>query len=233
VISVAERAISSCEVTRRCAVTRAALPEPELLRFVTDADDVIRFDLKRKLPGRGVWVTASRPVVIEAVKRKAFNRSLRRNVHAPPDLPDQVEALLRQDALNRLSLANKAGQVVAGFAKVGEAIDKRKAAALIHAEEAAPDGCRRLDRKYAARADDDVEARAERIFRFPLEALSQALGRENVNHAAVLCGGAGASFIAAAKRLCHFTRDRIAHPGDPSRGETPAGDAEPAKQDTE
>ncbi len=232
-ISVAERSISRRDVTRRCAVTRETRPEHELLRFVADPDGVIRFDLKRKLPGRGVWITAFKPTLAEAVKRKAFSRSLRQNVQAPVDLPHLVEDALRRDALNRLSLANKAGQVVAGFAKVAQAIDKGNSAALIHAEEAAPDGCRRLDRKFIAQGGGDDEARAERIFRFPLEALSQALGRENVNHVAAFQGGAGASFIAAAMRLCQFTGDGTARTDGPSRGETSAGHIEPAKRDTE
>jgi predicted RNA-binding protein YlxR (DUF448 family) len=203
------------------------------LRFVADPDGVIRLDLKRKLPGRGVWITASKPILAEAVKRKAFNRSLRRNVQTPADLPDHVEDALRRDALNRLSLANKAGQVAMGFAKVSQAIDKGKAAALIHAEEAAPDGSRRLDRKFIAQGRDEKDARAEPIFRLPLEALSQALGRDNVNHAAALQGGAGASFITAAMRLRQFTGTGTAQTVGPSRGETSAGNAEPAKQDTE
>jgi len=229
---VAERAISRGEVTRRCAVTRETRPEHELLRFVADADGVIWFDLKRKLPGRGVWVTASRPVLGEAVKRKAFNRSLRRSVTTPADLPERVETALRRDALNRLSLANKAGQAVMGFAKVAKAIDDGKAAALVHAEEAAPDGCRRLDRKFLAQGGQSA-SRAARIFRLPLEALSQALGRDNVNHAASLRGGAGAGFIAAAMRLSQFTGDGTAVTAGPSRGEAAAGDEQPAKQDTE
>ncbi len=230
--SVAESAISRREVTRRCAVTREVRPEPELLRFVADADGVICFDLKRKLPGRGVWISASKPALAHAVQRKAFNRSLRRNVEVPADLPDRVEDALRRDALNRLSLANKAGQAISGFAKVAQAIDKGKAAALVHAEEAAPDGCRRLDKKFIAQGGDEGGTRAEQVFRFPLEALSQALGRDNVKHAAALEGGAAASFVAAAKRLRHFTGERIARDSGSSSGETPAGNTEPAKQDT-
>lgn len=212
---MAERAISNREVVRRCAVTRETRAEHELLRFVADAEGAICFDPKRKLPGRGVWVTASKPVVAEAVRRKAFHRGLRRNVVVPDDLPDLVETALRQKALGTLSMANKAGQVAAGFAKVAQAIDKGKAAALIHAEETAPDGCRRLDRKFVARGSSD-EPRADHIFRFPLAALSQTLGRENVNHAAALHGGAAESFVAAAARLCQFTGNGTGRSGDPS-----------------
>jgi len=229
---VAERAISRKEVVRRCAVTREARPEHELLRFVADLDGVICLDPKRKLPGRGVWITASKSVVAEAVRRKAFQRSLRRKVQVPADLPDRVEKALHQAAMNRLSLANKAGQVAMGFAKVAQAIEQRKAVALIHAEEAAPNGCQRLDRKFIASSNSD-EAGPGRLFRFSVEALSQALGRENVNHAAALRGGAGLSFIAAALRLCHYTADGSTSSRDPSRGETVAGGEQPARQDIE
>lgn len=226
---VAERAISRRDVIRRCAVTREARPEHALLRFVADAEGTICFDLKRRLPGRGVWVTASKPVLAEAVRRKAFHRALRRNVIVPDDLPDRVEDSLRRAALGYLSLANKAGQVAMGFAKVAQAVEKGTAAALIHSEEAAPDGCRRLDRKFIALAGGD-KADANHIFRFPLAAMSQALGRDNVNHAAVKHGGASAGFIVAALRLCQFTGSGTTAS---ATGVTSAGEQESAKQDTE
>jgi len=229
---VAERAIQKDEAVRLCALTRESAPAHALLRFVADTDDIIRFDVKRKLPGRGVWITARKPLLAEAVKRKAFNRALRRSVTVPDDLPDQVEQALRRAALGRLSMANKAGQVAMGFAKVSQTLEKGKAAALIHADEAAQDGCQRLDRKFVAQAGADG-ARTGAIFRFPIDGLCQALGRENVNHAAVLHGGAGASFIAAARQLCQFTGEGIVTVRGPAGGETSAGQHEPAKQDTE
>jgi hypothetical protein len=230
--SVAERAIQKSEAVRHCALTRESAPAHALLRFVADTDDIIRFDVKRKLPGRGVWITARKPLLAEAVKRKAFNRALRRSVTVPDDLPDQVEQALRRAALGRLSMANKAGQVAMGFAKVSQTLEQGKAAALIHADEAAQDGCQRLDRKFVAQAGADG-ARTGAIFRFPIDGLCQALGRENVNHAAVLHGGAGASFIAAARQLCQFTGEGIVPVRGPAGGETSAGQHEPAKQDTE
>jgi len=229
---VTERAISDKEVLRRCAVTREARPADGLLRFVADASGLICFDPKRKLPGRGVWVTASQSMVREAVRRKAFQRSLRRQVEVPDDLPERVEKALQQTALGYLALANKAGQVAVGFAKVANALAKDDVAALVHADEAAPDGCRRLDRKLLARSGGDREP-SRRIFRFPRAALSNVLGRENVNHAAVLEGGAGISFVAAASRLCHFTECETASRSGRQTNETSAGQNALAKQDTE
>lgn len=213
-------------------MTREQRPESGLLRFVADADGVIHFDVKRKLPGRGVWITASRPILAEAARRKAFQRALRRNVRVPDDLPDIVEDALLRAALAALSLANKAGQVVTGFAKVAAALDRNKVAALVHAQEAAPDGCRRLDAKFAAlRGGNSCVAGG--VFRLPLSGLSQATGRENVNHAALLDGGASESFVAAATRLCQFTGNGIAGQGDPLAVETSAGRTGPAIQDIE
>ena len=44
---------------RLCALTRAVKPVDELIRFVVGPDGVVP-DLKRKLPGRGLWVSAER-----------------------------------------------------------------------------------------------------------------------------------------------------------------------------
>jgi uncharacterized protein len=129
---------------RMCVVTRNVKPVDELLRFVVGPDGTLVADVKRKLPGRGVWVTATRAAVVEAIKRGAFKRSLKDNIRIPTDLPDRVEALLARSALDALSIAHKAGRVVAGFERVERAIAADDLAALIHAVDAAPDGVRKL-----------------------------------------------------------------------------------------
>ena len=44
--------------TRTCIVTREALPAERLIQFVAAPDGAVVPDLRRRLPGRGVWVTA-------------------------------------------------------------------------------------------------------------------------------------------------------------------------------
>src|ERR1051325_4048186 len=51
---------------RMCAVSRQVRPIDELIRFVISPQGDVVPDLKRKLPGRGMWLTASRGVVAEA-----------------------------------------------------------------------------------------------------------------------------------------------------------------------
>src|SRR3954469_24560166 len=72
---------------RMCAVTREVRPIDELIRFVVSPQGEIVPDLKRKLPGRGMWVTASREVVAEAVRRHHFTKAFKRELRIPQTLP--------------------------------------------------------------------------------------------------------------------------------------------------
>ena len=48
---------------RRCVVTRARLPKEQMFRFVVGPDRAVVLDLAGKLPGRGIWLSASRDVI--------------------------------------------------------------------------------------------------------------------------------------------------------------------------
>ncbi|MGH6819897.1 MAG: DUF448 domain-containing protein, partial [Methylocella sp.] len=132
--------------TRKCIVTRECLDESALIRFVRGPGGEAVPDLARKLPGRGVWVSLTRKHVGEAVEKKLFSRGFGAETRAEPDLPDLVANLLRKAALSYLSLAKKAGEAVTGFTKVEEMLGKGRVRILVHAAEAAPDGCRKLDK---------------------------------------------------------------------------------------
>jgi len=62
---------------RMCAVSREVRPIDELIRFVVAPSGDVIPDLKRKLPGRGLWVQASRRTVAEAVRRQHPARATR------------------------------------------------------------------------------------------------------------------------------------------------------------
>ncbi len=178
---------------RMCIVTRLARPVGELIRFVAGPDGGIVPDVKRRLPGRGVWVTASRQRVAEAVRRGAFQRSLRADVRIPGDLADRVEALLERASLDALSVARKAGLVLSGFVKVEAAVARGAATAVLHAAEASDDGRRKIE--AAARRAGSAPGPTE-IRTFRSAQLDLALGRPNVVHAALLAGRASDTFLA-------------------------------------
>src|SRR3981189_3338509 len=130
---------------RMCAVSREVRPIDELIRFVVAPSGEVIADLKRKLPGRGLWVSATHQAVAEAVRRNQFGKGFKRSVRAAPTLPEDTENLLVRGAIEALAMAAKAGQVVAGFAKVEGALQQHQAVALIHASDGAADGIRKLD----------------------------------------------------------------------------------------
>jgi hypothetical protein len=189
-------------------VTRKVTPVDALIRFVVGPDGAVVPDVKRKLPGRGLWITATGAAVSEAVKRNVFARGFKRQVRAAPELAAETERLLERAALDALAVAGKAGLVVAGAAKVADALAGDNALALIHAADAAPDGRRKLDavlqRKTPGKSRETVIVET-----FSGDQLDLALNRPNVVHAALLAGPGSETFLARERRLQRFRTGRL------------------------
>jgi uncharacterized protein len=191
------------DTERLCVTTRAVRPVGELIRFVVGPDGSVVPDLKRRLPGRGAWVTARRTAVDEAVRRNAFARSFKAKVRAAPDLAARVEALLTSSCLDALAIAHKAGRVAIGFAKAERALADKPVAALIHAADAAPDGVRKLAAAARHRSDSE-RGEIPAVSAFTSAQLDLALGRSNVVHAALLAGPASDGFMTRCSSLERF-----------------------------
>ncbi len=190
-------------IERHCALTRTLKSVDDMIRFVVGPGDEAVPDLKRKLPGRGIWITASRAALDDAVKRNVFARGFKRNVRVAADLPAVTERLLEQSALDALAIAGKAGQVIGGFAKVEAAIGRDDLKALIHAADAATDGKRKLDAALQ-RKNPEKSREIAIVGGLTGAQLDLALNRPNVVHAALLAGPVSDTFLARAKRLEHF-----------------------------
>ena len=180
---------------RRCLATGEVADKSELVRFVVGPDGSVVPDVDGKLPGRGMWVSASRQAVDRTVAKRLFSRAAKRAVVASPDLADTVERLLTRRCLDYLGLAVRAGAVVAGFEKVRERLRKRQAAVLLAASDSAVDGRDKLSRLADGVTVFGLFSRAE---------LSLAIGRENVVHAALRRGGLADRFVVEAARLRGF-----------------------------
>jgi predicted RNA-binding protein YlxR (DUF448 family) len=196
----------SRERERMCVVTREVRPIADLIRFVVGPGGEAVPDLKSKLPGRGVWVTATHDALAEAVKRKTLARGFKRQVRLTGDLVEQTERLLESAVLDALAMAGKAGLVAAGFGKTETALAHDRVVGVIHAAEAAPDGVRKLD---AAQRRLTPDGKIVVISGLTSAQLDLALGRANVIHAALLVGPASDTFLARFRRLERFrTGDR-------------------------
>jgi uncharacterized protein len=193
----------SRERERMCVLTREVRPVADLIRFVVGPDGAAVPDLKSKLPGRGVWVTATHDALAEAVKRKALVRGFKREVRLNADLVTQTGQLLEQAVLDALAIVGKAGLVANGFGKTEAALadEDKKVIGLIHAADAAPDGVRKLGAALRRRDSGDQVAV---ITSLTTAQLDLALGRPNVVHAALLAGPASDTFLARLRRLERF-----------------------------
>jgi uncharacterized protein len=204
---------------RFCAATGTVRPVADMIRFVVSPDGLAVADLKRRLPGRGLWITATRQALRTAMTRKVFGRGFKRDVRVAPDMIEATELLMEQGALAALAIAHKAGKVAIGFAKAEQALSRVRLAALIRAADASPDGARKLDAAVRRRLDPE-DGQIAVIDTFTSAQLDLALGRSNVIHAALLAARESDTFMARAELLDRFRTGGLGDRNEPKPAET-------------
>ena len=137
-------------------------------------------DLGEKLPGRGIWVTARRNLIVKAATKGLFSRAAKQPVKASDDLADLVEAGLAKRLIEAVSLARKAGKAVCGREKVKSGLDAEAFSLLLQAT----DGSEREKRNLRPPAGEE-----SRIQVLNSHELGLAFGRDSVIHAAIAPGG--------------------------------------------
>ena len=188
---------------RTCIVTRTEKSPDDMIRFVMGPDNLVFPDLKRNLPGRGVWVTAQRGVLEDAITKNLFARGFKDKVKVDENLPHLVEDLLRQTSLQALAMAKKAGLVATGQAKAEAMIRDGVALALIQASDAGTDGVKKL--AAALKAQKVYEEReVVLIDEFTSEELDKTLNGTNTMYVALSNGGAAEKLVKMISRLMNF-----------------------------
>ena len=168
---------------RRCLVTREVQPRGGLIRFVVGPDGSVVPDVDERLPGRGLWVSADRRTLEEAVAKRLFAKAAKRSVTVDPTLTDRVEALLSRRCVETLSLARRAGGAVAGQTKVRQALEAGRSGVLVEAGDGAEDGRARLRALAGTRPVVSCLVSAE---------IAEAFGRDHAVHAFVDSAGSRA-----------------------------------------
>jgi predicted RNA-binding protein YlxR (DUF448 family)/ribosomal protein L30E len=186
---------------RRDIVSGEVMPEERLIRFAAAPDGGVAPDLARKLPGRGMWVEATRDAIATAVKKNAFARSAKAPLKPSAELPDLVERLLARRCLEQLGLARREGVLISGFEKTLATLQAGKAAWLVEASNGAADGRRKL-LSAAARSSSPPSVCGA----FSAEELGLALGLENVIHLALLAGRRSERWTEEVRKLAGFRR---------------------------
>ncbi|MDC1216209.1 RNA-binding protein [Octadecabacter sp.] len=163
---------------RRCIVTGETAPKAGLIRFVIGPDNMVYPDVLEKLPGRGMWVTASRDALDKAGKGQ-FSKSAKQAVNVPDGLTDEVERQLARRVVDLIALARKAGSAVCGFEKVkGWVSGGERVRALLQASDGSERGKTKLWTPEGARYFGCLTA----------QELGLAFGRGEVVHGALASG---------------------------------------------
>ena len=183
------------EPERRCIVTGESQPRGGLIRFVVGPDATVVPDVAGKLPGRGIYVSADRSAIEQAVKRRLFSRAAKMQVTAPEGLADQVHDLMTRRVIDSVSMARKAGQAVAGYEKTRDWLRNEEAEVLIQAHDGSERG------KTKLRPPDGAETH---ITCLSAGEIGLAFGREHVIHAALAAGGLCTRVVEEAAKLARL-----------------------------
>lgn len=188
---------------RRCVLSMAVEPIEKMVRLVLGPDGTLVPDVAARLPGRGIWVLAEGAKLEKAIQdgslQKAAARSLKASLPkgaVPEGLVAQIDSILERRCLDRLGLEQRAGNLVTGFDKIKAALGKKGAgmpSLIIAATDAGEDGRVKIQRAVGKHLP------AAKLF--DRDALSKALGRDNVVHVVLFKSGGTEKLKADISRL--------------------------------
>ncbi len=187
--------LAKAEPERRCILTGEHGPRAALIRLAVSPDGDVAPDVRARAPGRGAWIGVSKAALETALAKGKLKGALARafktqGLVIPEGLPDQIEAALARNALDRLGLEARAGMLQTGSERIIEAARKGQVALLLHAADASADGSRKIDQAWRVGVDREGSGDTGVSMIVTRETLGRALGRENVVHIGVTDRGA-------------------------------------------
>lgn len=191
---------------RKCILTGDRADPETLIRLAIGPEGQVLPDIRAKAPGRGAWIGISRAELEQALAKGKLKGALARSFKSgelviPDDLADRIDAGLRQDLMSRLGLEAKASMLLIGSEKIDVACRKGMVKLLLHAADAAVDGNRKLDQALRVGQEAEGTDLAGIVLPVDRNALSMAMGRDNVVHIAVTDSRAASRLRAALGRL--------------------------------
>lgn len=186
-------------------MSRNEVRDPQdMLRFVVGPENKVFPDILGKLPGRGVWVSATREDLDVAIQKGGFKRGFKGNVTIPEDLTGQVEAGLRKHTMSLIGMAKKSGKLFIGFDQVMTAAKVDALGWRIEASDGA-EGSRGKIRALSKAVAREVELKLPRVIGcFDSSELGAIVGRDTLIHCAVPHGRIAKSLGLSARRLSGF-----------------------------
>ncbi len=179
---------------RRCVLSGETRPRDELIRLAISPTGDVLPDPGAKAPGRGAWILPDRAALETAIAEGHLKRALIRAFKGGPEgialsyseqLSQQVADALTRTVLDRLGLELRGGNIVLGSARIEEQARTGRIALLLHASDSSEDGRKKLDQAWRVGSDAEGSGMRGTVLPLDRDALSVALGRENVVHLGV------------------------------------------------
>jgi len=216
---------------RKCILSGDRADPSALVRLAIGPEGQVLPDVRAKAPGRGAWIGVSRGELSAALSKGKLKGALARAfkgepLSIPEDLSERIDIALRQAFLDRLGLEARASMLVTGSEKIDVAARRGQVRLLLHAADAAADGSRKLDQAWRVGEEAEGTDLAGIVLPVDRNALSMAMGRENVVHLAVTDERAAARLRAALDRWQSYLG--CANEARSSTGAIPKGQAEPS-----
>ena len=194
---------------RRCIITGEHGSRAGLIRLALGPDGSIAPDVRARAPGRGAWIGVDRAALEIALAKGKLKGALARafktsEMVIAPDLPARVEAALERNALDRLGLEARSGTLLTGSEKIVQAARGGQVKMLLHAADASADGNGKLDQAWRVGSDAEGSGKTGLVLSVDRAILSQALGRENCVHIAIINAQAAARVSEALNKWHSF-----------------------------
>lgn len=137
------------------------LAPDHLVRLALAPDGAVMPDVRAKAPGRGAWIGVPRAELEPALAKGKLKGALARvfktgEISIAPELPAMIAEALEKQALERLG----SGQGFQSDHRLGKdrgAARRGQVSLLLHAGDAAADGCRKLDQAWRVGSEAEGE----------------------------------------------------------------------------
>ncbi|MEO5707206.1 MAG: DUF448 domain-containing protein [Alteraurantiacibacter sp.] len=214
---------------RRCVLTGNHSGRDDMLRLAVSPDGLVLPDALARAPGRGAWIGVSKADLAIATANGKLKGALARafkdgSLTIPDDLADKAHAALARALVDRLGLEMRAGFLMLGSDRIANEARSGKVAMLYHAADASADGSRKLDQAWRVGLDQEGSGLVGEFLPLDREALSVALGRDNVVHLALADAGAARRVLVPLQRLQAFLGSAGAPAAEQPAGEMAAED---------
>ena len=204
---------------RKCVLSGDRADSSTLIRLALGPDGSVAPDIHAKAPGRGAWVGVTADILAKAqAKGKlagALKHAFKENVKLADDMAGRINAALRKAFLDRLGLEARAGNLILGAEKIDSAARSGQVCLLLHASDASSDGSNKRDQSLRVGNDEEGSGRGGIKLPVDRDAISQALGRGNAVHVALIDKKAAERVMHHLGRWLNFNG---CSNGEPARG---------------